>query len=76
MNVEKWWNEIYGRGKREKLRGKLTLTPTRTLRNPHTVIKTRTREGERRNAYAMEPPFFLIIFLELLGKLRLHNKID
>ena len=35
MSVEKWWNEIGGRGKREKLREKPTQTPFRPPRNLH-----------------------------------------
>ena len=35
MSVEKWWNEICGRGKREKPREKPTQTPFRPARNPH-----------------------------------------
>ena len=33
--VEKWWNEICGRGKREIPREKPTQTPFRPPRNPH-----------------------------------------
>ena len=50
MSVEKWWNEICGRGKPEKLREKPTLTPFRPPRNPHGRTETRTRDpsGGRR----------------------------
>ena len=50
MSVEKWWNEICGRGKREKPREKPTETPFRPPRNPHGGTETRTRDpsGERR----------------------------
>ena len=50
MSMEKWWNEICGRGKREKPREKPTQTPFRPPRNPHGVTETRTRDasGERR----------------------------
>ena len=41
MSVEKWWNEIYGRGKREKPREKPTQTPLRPPRNPHGGTETR-----------------------------------
>ena len=50
MSVEKWWNEICDRGKREKPREKPTLTPFRPPRNPHGVTETRARDpsGGRR----------------------------
>ena len=50
MSVEKWWNEIRGKGKREKPLEKPTLTPFRPLRIPHGVTETRTRDhsGVRR----------------------------
>ena len=50
MSVEKWWNEISGRGKREKPREKPTQTPFRPPRNPHRVTEMRTRDpsGGRR----------------------------
>ena len=50
MSVEKWWNEVCGRGKREKPREKPTQTPFRPPRNPHGVTETRTRDpsGGRR----------------------------
>ena len=50
MRVEKWWNEICGRGKREKPREKPTQTPFRLPWNPHGVTETRTRDpsGGRR----------------------------
>ena len=50
MRVEKWWNEIFARGKREKLREKPTQTPFHPPRNPHGVTETRTRDpsGGRR----------------------------
>ena len=46
MSVEKRWNEICGRGKREKP----TQTPFRPPRNPHGVTEMRTRDpsGGRR----------------------------
>ena len=49
MNVEKWWNEIGGRGKREKPREKPTQTPFRPPRNPHggTEMQTRDPSGGR-----------------------------
>ena len=52
MSVEKWWNEICGRGKSEKPREKPTQTPFRPPRNPHGVTETRTRDpsGGRRAA--------------------------
>ena len=42
MGVEKWWNGICGRVKREKPREKPTQTPFRPPRNPHGVTETRT----------------------------------
>ena len=50
MRVEKWWNEIYGRGKREKPREKPTQTPFRPPQNPHGVTEMQTRDpsGGRR----------------------------
>ena len=50
MSVEKWWNEICCRGKREKPREKPTQIPFRPPRNPHGVTETRTRDpsGGRR----------------------------
>ena len=44
MSVEKLWNEICGRGKREKPREKPTQTPFRPQRNPHGGTETRTRD--------------------------------
>ena len=48
--MEKWWNEICGRGKREKPREKPTQTPFHPPRNPRGGIETRTRDpsGGRR----------------------------
>ena len=48
--MEKWWNEICRRGKREKPREKPTQTAFRPPRNPHGVTVTRTRDpsGGRR----------------------------
>ena len=50
MSVEKYWNEICGRGKREKPREKPTQTSFRPPRNPHGGTETRTRDpsGGRR----------------------------
>ena len=50
MSVEKWWNEISGRGKREKPREKPTQTPFRPPRHPYGVTETATRDpsGGRR----------------------------
>ena len=50
MSMEKWWNEVCGRGKREKPREKPTQTPFRPPPNPHGGTETRTRDpsGERR----------------------------
>ena len=48
--MEKWWNEICGRGKREKPLEIPTQTPFRPPRNPQGVTETRTRDpsGGRR----------------------------
>ena len=50
MSLEKWWNKICGRGKREKPREKPTQTPFRPPRNPYGGTETRTRDpsGGRR----------------------------
>ena len=50
MSVEKWWNEICGRGKREKPRKKPTQTLFRPPQNPHggTEMQTRDPSGGRR----------------------------
>ena len=50
MSVEEWWNEICGRGKREKPHEKPTQTPFRPPRNPHggTEMRTRDPSGGRR----------------------------
>ena len=50
MSVEKWWNEICGRGKREKPREKPTQIPFRPPRKPHGGTETRTQDpsGGRR----------------------------
>ena len=64
MSVEKWWNEISGRGKREKPREKPTQIPFRPPRNPHGVTETRSRDpsaavgGERLTACATRPPIY------------------
>ena len=64
MSVEKWWNEICGRGKREKPHEKPTQTPFHPPRNPHGVTKTRTRDssGGRRapNRLRHEAAFIFI----------------
>ena len=44
MIVEKWWNVICGKGKREKPREKPTQTSFRTPRNPHGGTEMRTRD--------------------------------
>ena len=67
MSVEKRWNEIGGRGKREKPREKPTQTLFRAPRNPHGVIETRTHDpsGGRRapNRLRHEAAFFDELFL-------------
>ena len=75
MSVENWWNEICGRGKREKPREKPTQTPFLPPRNPRGVTETRTRDpsGGRRapNRLRHEAAFavindFIILTLSLL----------
>ena len=44
MSVEKWWNEICGRGKWEKPREKPTQSSFRPPQNPHGVTEMRTRD--------------------------------
>ena len=60
MRMEKWWNEICGRGKREKPREKPTQTPFRPPPNPHGGTETRTWTpavgGEHLTACAPRPP--------------------
>ena len=52
MSLEKLWNEIGGRGKREKPREKPSQTPFCPPRNPRGETKMRTRDpsGGRRAA--------------------------
>ena len=60
MTVEKRWNEIRGRGQREKPREIPTQTPFRPPRNPHGVTETQTRDpavgGEQLTAWATRLP--------------------
>ena len=60
MSVEKWWNEICGRGKREKPRVKPTQTLFRPPRNhmegPRCELGTPAVGGERLTACATRPP--------------------
>ena len=48
MSVEKWWNEICGRGEREKPREKSIQAPFRLSRNQYEVTETRTRDPSGR----------------------------
>ena len=63
MSVEKWWNEIDGRGKREKPREKPTQTPFRPPRNPHGVTEMQTRDpsGGRRASNCLRHETSLIM---------------
>ena len=63
MSVEKWWNEICGRGKREKPREKPTQTSFHPPRNPHGGTETRTRDpsGGRRAANRLRHEAAVII---------------
>ena len=67
LRVEKWWNEICGRGKREKPREKPTQTPFRPPRNQHGGTETRTRDpsGGRRapNRLRHEAAFLINIII-------------
>ena len=69
MSVEKWWNEICGRGKRENPREKRTQTPFRPPRNPHGGTETRTRDpsGGRRasNRLRHEAAFSSLIYIKI-----------
>ena len=60
MSVEKWWNEICGRRKREKLRERHTQTPIRSPRNPHGwtwhEFGTQAVGGERLTICAKKSP--------------------
>ena len=71
MSVEKWWNELCGRGKWEKPREKPTQTPFRPPRNPHGVTETRTREpsGGRRapNRLRHEAAYILCMFNKIMN---------
>ena len=68
MSVDKLWNKICDRARRDKLREKLTQITIRPPRNPHEVTETQTRdpvvEDERQTAYAKEQHiiFKLLIF--------------
>ena len=68
MSMEKWWNEICGRGKREKPREKPTQTPFRAPRNPHGVTETRTRDpsGGRRVPNSLRHEAALVIMITRL----------
>ena len=57
ISVEKWWNEIFGMGKREKPREKPTQTPFRPPRNQHGVIQTRTRDPSGINVIYLRVKF-------------------
>ena len=76
MRVEKWWNEICGRGKRETPREKPTQTPLRPPRNPRGMTETQTQDpsGGRRASNRLRHGvalslnitrvgFFVLIFL-------------
>ena len=65
------WNEICGRGKREKHREKPIQTPFRPPRSPQGVTETWTLDpsGGRRHptACAAEPPLVLMIYKNTLS---------
>ena len=85
VSVEKWWNEICGRGKGEKLREKPTKTQFRSPRNPHGVAETRTRDPipavvDERLSLA-EPPLVpitngmkIVLFSKHTGNFTTHFK--
>ena len=60
MSMEKWWNKISGRRKREESREKPNQTPIRPLQNPHGVIErdlgTPAIGGKSLTACTMKPP--------------------
>ena len=60
MNVEKWWNEICGRGKREKPREKPTqprfVNHETHMEGPRRELGTPAVGGERLTACATRPP--------------------
>ena len=80
MSVEKWWNEVCGRGKREKPREKPTQTPFRPPRNPHGGIETRTRDpsgGRRasnrlRHEAAQVSLYYVELYINLLQLYTVH----
>ena len=77
MSVEKWWNEICGRGKWEKPRERPTQTPFRPSRKPHGGTETRTRDpsGGRRapNRLCHEVAIHIYIYIySQIHSLHLH----
>ena len=58
MSVEKWWNKICGRGKREKSREKPTQTP---LEWPRGELGSQAGGGENLTAWVTEPPSWVEI---------------
>ena len=77
MSVEKLWNEICGRGKRENHREKPTQTPFRPPRNPHGLTENRTRDpsggGRASNRLRHEAVVNLVNFNTVKKKLWLKE---
>ena len=70
MSVEKWWDKICGRGKREKPREKPTQTPFRPPRNPHGGTERRTRDlsgGGRASNRLRHEAAYISICLNIVG---------
>ena len=79
VSVEKWWNEICGRGNWEKPREEPTQTLFFPPRNPHRVTEMQTwnPSGGRQasNHCAMEPPNYLFkIHISEIMKSKLKRK--
>ena len=76
MSVEKWWNEICGRGKRKKPREKPTQTPFLPPRNPHGVTETRTWDpsGGRRTPNRLRHEAARLSYTYLIRKNDFHHR--
>ena len=76
MSVEKWWNEICGRRKREKPREKPTQTSFRPPRTPHGGTETRTRDpnGGRRASNRLRHEAATLLMIGLYTMLKFERK--
>ena len=72
MSVEKWWNEICGRGKRAKPREKPYPDPSH-MEGPRRELGTPAVGGERLTACATRPPLISLIYL--IRKTTYHGEI-